>query len=79
MARAEGHQGRPQQQPALPLPGSTSGSGSGGGKRGRRSQADLPAVVDNLRADIAATRAVLQQLKAQQQEGPAAPAQRNRR
>lgn len=77
MARAEGHQGRPQQQPALPLPGSTSSSGSG--MRGRRPQADLPAVVDNLRADIAATRAVLQQLKTQQQEGPAAPAQRNRR
>lgn len=45
-----------------------SGSGSGGADLGSAAPPDLPALVDDLRAEVAATRAVVQQLKLQQQQ-----------
>lgn len=52
--------------------GAPGGGGSGGAAGLGGSAAappDLPALVDDLRAEVAATRAVVQQLKLQQQRG----------
>lgn len=48
---------------------SSSSAGGSSSLGGTATAADLPALVDDLRAEVAATRAVVQQLKNQQQ-GP---------
>lgn len=59
---------------------SAAGGGSGGGSSvglgGAAAAPDLPALVDELRAEVAATRAVVQQLKLKQQQQGQPPLKR---
>lgn len=48
--------------------GDASGSGSSTADLGSAAPPDLPALVDDLRAEVAATRAVVQQLRLKQQQ-----------
>ena len=61
---------RAQREMTAAAGGSTISSGGSGGDGGPGSGAppDLPALVDDLRAEVAATRAVVQQLRLQQQQ-----------